>query len=59
MGQGAFQGEESILADSGRAGEKSSLFGHPVPSGLQYVWLSVKGLARHCVGELIFPWMET
>jgi len=29
LGQGASQGEESVLADSVRVGEKSGLFEHP------------------------------
>jgi len=29
LGQGAAQGEEAVLADSGLAGKKSGLFEHP------------------------------
>jgi hypothetical protein len=37
LGQGPSQGEESVLADSGREGEKSGLFEHPAGVFFSYV----------------------
>jgi hypothetical protein len=67
LGQGAFQGEEAVLADSGLEGEVSARVGRARSLAFlsillgqgRYGWLLVRGLARRCVGELVFQSMET